>query len=155
MWCRLTGARQPVWTRGLRCSLLPVEDDLRVSCSLRESSSPSLRNLLRLLRLTSGPALLPSLQRIRSLSPGLDEECSLQPASETSCPRRGGANVAAHCALYYVPDFSPVCTTLQYLYWRFVRVGALSLAGAATALFLPRISHTHTSTLKPNASTQY
>ena len=108
MWCRLTGARQPVWTRGLRCSLLPAEDDLRVFRSLRECSSPSLRNLLCLLRLMSGSILLPSLQRIRSLSPGLDEGRSRQPALETLCPRRGGANVATHCAPIYVSDLHPL-----------------------------------------------
>ena len=77
--------------------------------SPKEFFNPSLRNLLRSPRLTSGPDLLPSLQRIRSLSPGLDEDCSLQPASETSSPRRGGANVAAHCAPIYVSYFTPLC----------------------------------------------
>ena len=96
-----------------------------MSRSLRECSSPSLRNLLRLLRLTSGPALLLSLQRIRSLSPGLDEECSLQPASETSCPRRGGANVASHCAPIYVSDFHPL--------WRLIT----STAPVVTSRYLP------------------
>ena len=93
--------------------------------SLRECSSPSLRNLLRLLRLMSGPALLLSLQRIRSLSPGLDEERSLQPALETSCPRRGGANVASHCAPIYVSDFHPL--------WRLIT----STAPVVTSRYLP------------------
>ena len=82
--------------------------------SPKEFFNPSLRNLLRFSRLTSGPDLLPSLQRIRSLSPGLDEDCSLQPASETSSPRRGGANVAAHCAPILRVLFSP--TVLHYTY---------------------------------------
>ena len=77
--------------------------------SLRESFSLSLQNLLRSPRLTFGPNPLLSLQRIRSLSPGLDEDCSLQPASETLFPRRGGANVAAHCAPSYVSYFPPLC----------------------------------------------
>ena len=111
--------------RGLRCSLLPDEDDLRVFRSPREFSNLSLQNLLRSPRLTSGPGLLPSLQRIRSLSPGLDEERSLQPALETSCPRRGGANVASHCAPIYVSDFHPL--------WRLIT----STAPVVTSRYLP------------------
>ena len=125
MLCRLTGARQPVWTRGLRCSLLPDEVGLRAFLSLREYLSLSLRNLLRLLRLMSAPDLPPSLRWIRSLSPGLDEESSLQPAFEILFPRRGGANVATHCAPFYVSDLHPL--------WRLIT----STAPVVTSRYLP------------------